>query len=122
MRLAGQSLLECYPETFEPPKRYSVPDTSHRVKVKVQVMQRVKGCRGDFAGLFGAAPMHYRSKWYVIRGAEPLIFALGIFGQYLFVDPAREAVLVKMSSEVAPLDPNAIDCTMRGVEAILGAL
>src|SRR5262245_36093411 len=33
------------PETFEPPKRYSLPDTPHGVKVKVQIMQRVKGAR-----------------------------------------------------------------------------
>src|SRR5205809_46359 len=43
--------MERCPETFEPLKRYSVPNLSERVKVKVQVMQRVKGRRVDFAGL-----------------------------------------------------------------------
>src|SRR5580765_5952770 len=42
--------MERRPETFEPPKRYSVPNLSERVKVKVQVMQRVKGRCVDLAG------------------------------------------------------------------------
>ena len=45
--------MECYPETFEPPKHYSLSNTSHGVKVKVQVMQRVKGRRRHFAGQTG---------------------------------------------------------------------
>ena len=35
--------MEREPETFKPPKRYSVPNLPQSVKVKVQVMQRVKG-------------------------------------------------------------------------------
>jgi hypothetical protein len=42
--------MERSPETFEPPKRYSVSNLPNSVKVKVQVMQRVKGGRVDFAG------------------------------------------------------------------------
>ena len=38
------------PECFEGPKRYSVPDPPHGVKVKGQIMQRVKGTRGHLAG------------------------------------------------------------------------
>ena len=41
--------MERQPETFKPPKRYSVPNPSHGVKVKVEVMQRVKGRRHDFS-------------------------------------------------------------------------
>jgi hypothetical protein len=44
-------MAEIQPEAFEPPKRYSVPDAPHRVKVKVQIMQRVKGRSGDLAGV-----------------------------------------------------------------------
>jgi hypothetical protein len=43
--------MECYPETFKPPKRYTFPNPAEGVKVKVQVMQRVKGGRVDLAGL-----------------------------------------------------------------------
>src|SRR6476660_1576352 len=42
--------MERCPETFEPLKNYSVPNLFECVKVKVQVMQRVKGRRVDFAG------------------------------------------------------------------------
>jgi hypothetical protein len=35
--------MECDPETFKPPKRYTFPNPAEGVKVKVQVMQRVKG-------------------------------------------------------------------------------
>ena len=35
---------------------------------------------------FPGVPMHYRAKWYVERTAPPLLFALGIHGQNLFVD------------------------------------
>jgi hypothetical protein len=43
--------MERQPETFKPPKHYSVPNPANRVKVKVQVMQRVKGGGVDFPGL-----------------------------------------------------------------------
>src|SRR5215218_4752666 len=42
--------MEREPETFKPPKRYSVPNPPHGVKVKVEVMQRVKGRRRNLAG------------------------------------------------------------------------
>src|SRR6187455_3678857 len=41
---------ELLPECLEGSKRYSVPDPLHRVKVKGQIMQRVKGARHRFAG------------------------------------------------------------------------
>src|SRR5262249_43487317 len=33
---------------------------------------------GDFVQLFGSGSMHYRSKWYVGRGPQPLVFGYGI--------------------------------------------
>jgi hypothetical protein len=39
--------------------------------------------------------MHYRAKWYVERGAEPVLSGLGIHGQHLSVDRARQIVMVK---------------------------
>ena len=35
--------------------------------------------------------MHYRSQWYTLRGAQPLLFGMGIHGQNLFVDRAQRA-------------------------------
>jgi hypothetical protein len=42
--------MERLPELFERAKRYSVPNPPHGVKVKVQIMQRVKGAGDDLAG------------------------------------------------------------------------
>ena len=43
--------METLPEIFEPAERYSLPNPPHGVKVKAQVMQRVKGGSGHFLGL-----------------------------------------------------------------------
>jgi hypothetical protein len=43
--------MEREPETFKPPEHNSVPNLPQSVKVKVQVMQRVKGGRVDLPGL-----------------------------------------------------------------------
>ena len=59
---------------------------------------------GDFAADFGALDMHYRSKWYVHRGAETLIHGLGIHGQYVFIDRARQLSIAWFSSRHAPTD------------------
>jgi len=41
---------------------------------------------GVFAPFFPGRKMHYRNKWYVELGEAPLLFALGIHAQYVFVD------------------------------------
>jgi CubicO group peptidase (beta-lactamase class C family) len=59
---------------------------------------------GIFAPFFPGIPMHYRAKWYVERHAAPVMFGLGVYGQYLFVAPAQEVVIAKVSSQPPPLD------------------
>lgn len=73
---------------------------------------------GPFVPFFPGRPMHYRAKWYVERGTEPVLSGLGIHGQHLFVDRAREIVVAKFSSQAAPLDAEAIGMTYRAVDAI----
>jgi CubicO group peptidase (beta-lactamase class C family) len=73
---------------------------------------------GAFVHLFGLTPMHYRSKWYVARGPEPLVFGFGIHGQHLVVDRANELVIAKVSSQAAPIDEKRILLTMHGVAAL----
>jgi CubicO group peptidase (beta-lactamase class C family) len=73
---------------------------------------------GDFPGYFPDMPIHYRSKWYVLHGSAPLIFAFGVFGQNLFVDPKNRIVIAKFSSQALPIDEERILLTMRGIEAI----
>ena len=78
--------------------------------------------RGDFAHLFPGAAMHYRDKWYVTREATPMLFGLGVNGQHLFVDRARQLVIAKFSSQASALDVPAIEATMAMVERIRGRL
>ena len=63
---------------------------------------------GDFFDDMGKREMHYRSKWYIWREAEPLIFGLGIHGQFLFVDPARQLSIAWFSSQSNPLNLSLI--------------
>jgi hypothetical protein len=62
--------------------------------------------------------IHYRSKWYVLRGAAPMMFGVGVFGQNLFIDRKNQIVIAKYSSQAFPMDEKQILLTMRGVEAI----
>lgn len=73
---------------------------------------------GDFLKYYPGLPMHYRSKWYVIRGNAPLAFGMGVFGQNLFVDPKNDIVIAKFSSHALPMDEGRIALTMRGIDAL----
>ncbi|MDQ5849159.1 MAG: beta-lactamase family protein, partial [Pseudomonadota bacterium] len=59
---------------------------------------------GNFAEYFPGLPMRYRSKWYVLDGAAPLLFAWGIHGQHLFIDRKNRIVIAKVSSQALPVD------------------
>jgi hypothetical protein len=59
--------------------------------------------------------MHYRAKWYVLRGKDPLLFGWGIHGQHLFVDRAAGLVIAKASSQAQPVDVERIGITLRAV-------
>ena len=74
--------------------------------------------RGDFYALFNKADMHYRSQWYVQRGAHPVILGLGVFGQNIFIDPDADVVVAKCSSQPLPLDQGFLSLTLRGLEAL----
>ncbi|MBI3516105.1 MAG: serine hydrolase [Proteobacteria bacterium] len=77
---------------------------------------------GVFAPFFPGRVMHYRAKWYVERGDAPLLFGLGIHGQYLFVDRRNQIVIATVSSQVDALDAGLIALTMAAVAAIRRAL
>lgn len=72
---------------------------------------------GDMIGYFGERPMHYRSQWYVLRD-RAVAFGLGVYGQNLFVNRARDIVVAKVSSQAPPLDRRLIDLTLGFVDAI----
>ena len=48
----------------------------------------------------------------------PLLFGLGIHGQYPFVDAERQLVIAKVSSQELPLDAARITATLRVVSAV----
>jgi CubicO group peptidase (beta-lactamase class C family) len=77
---------------------------------------------GDFHDLFGGAEMHYRSQWYVARGARPMVFGVGVFGQHVFIDPAADLVIAQCASQPLPLDASFLSLTLAGVEALRAML
>ena len=56
--------------------------------------------RGGQTALFPKGA--YRSFWYVTGAGE--MFALGIHGQWIWIDPARELVIAKQSSQNQPIN------------------
>ena len=73
---------------------------------------------GVFAPFFPGRRMHYRDMWYVDLDEAPLLFGLGIHGQYLFVDRRNRIVVAIMSSQGPPLDAGMISLTMSAVAEI----
>jgi CubicO group peptidase (beta-lactamase class C family) len=57
---------------------------------------------GDFSHLL--ADGRYRNKWYQTGFASGAFFGIGIHGQWLYVNPTAEMVVVKMSSQPVPVD------------------
>ncbi|MES2028652.1 MAG: serine hydrolase [Pseudomonadota bacterium] len=72
---------------------------------------------GDLAPYFGGRSMHYRNKWYVLRDRQ-MALGLGIHGQNVFVEPAKELVIAKVSSQAAPLDAPLTELTLRFAETV----
>jgi CubicO group peptidase (beta-lactamase class C family) len=77
---------------------------------------------GSFVEYFPGLPMSYRSKWYILHGAAPLVFGVGIHGQNLFVDRQAELVVAKFSSQAAPLDAPRMALTMAVVSRLRQSL
>ena len=73
---------------------------------------------GDFASYFPGRDMHYRNKWYVERGDNPMVFCIGIHGQNLYVFPEQQLVVAKMSSRPAPLDPQVSLLNLKMLSAL----
>ena len=73
-----------------------------------------------FAPLFAPVyqNMSYRNGWYVVHDAPRMIFAMGIHGQNLFVDPDNELVITKFSSHNDENDVERVLTTHRGVAEI----
>lgn len=73
---------------------------------------------GDFYDDMGQRDIHYRSKWYIQRDAEPMIFGVGIHGQFLFVDRAKKLAVAWFASHNNPLDSPPFEKTLETVQKI----
>lgn len=47
----------------------------------------------------------YKNQWWITASDSREIFGVGIYGQYLWVDPSSETVIAKFSSLPIPIDP-----------------
>lgn len=63
-------------------------------------------------------PVRYRSQWYVLDRAAPMAFAIGVYGQSLFVDPGNGMVMAKFSCQDLPVDLERKMLTIRAAEVV----
>jgi CubicO group peptidase (beta-lactamase class C family) len=63
-------------------------------------------------------PMRYRSQWYVLERPSPMAFAIGVFGQSLYVDRRNGFVMAKFSCQALPVDQNLKLLTIRAAESV----
>jgi len=72
--------------------------------------------RSEFADMFPQAS--YRSQWYRIDRGKGVLCAVGIHGQWIYIHPEAELVIIRMASEAAPLDLDGVRGWRRGFDAI----
>ena len=76
--------------------------------------------KGDFANLFPNGS--YRSKWYQTGLASGAYCAIGIHGQWLWIDPSREVVIAKVSNQPDPENDDIDLMLIQAFEAIAEAV
>ncbi|WP_372677185.1 serine hydrolase domain-containing protein [Desulfosarcina sp.] len=64
----------------------------------------------------------YRSQWYQSGSPSGAFCAIGIHGQWLWVDPQREVVIAKVSAQKDPVDEDTDFTLIRAFEAIAEAV
>ena len=60
--------------------------------------------KGDFGTMLPSG--RYRNQWYQIGNREQCYMALGIHGQWLYINPDSSMVIAKLSSQPEPVDDN----------------
>jgi hypothetical protein len=64
----------------------------------------------------------YRSQWYMIGNASGAYCAVGIHGQWIYIDPEAEMVVAKLSSQPLPVDEPTDHLLLAAFDAIASAL
>jgi len=57
---------------------------------------------GEFSYIFPAGK--YRNKWYQSGNADNVIYAMGIHGQYVYINPIRKIVATRLAAQHLPVD------------------
>lgn len=73
--------------------------------------------RGEFAAMFPDS--HYRSKFYQIDRKRRTLACIGIHGQWIYIDPPSELVIVRVAAEPVPLEVENYRAWRRAFEAIV---
>jgi len=60
----------------------------------------------------------YRSKWYVTGNRHGAYCAIGIHGQWLYIDPTARLVIAKLSSQALPTEDTTDRLLLQAFEAI----
>lgn len=76
--------------------------------------------RGASAGFLPNG--RYRTQWYIVGNRHGAFCAIGIHGQWIYVDPAAEVVIAKQSSQPLPVDEPMDLLLLAGFDAIARAL
>jgi CubicO group peptidase (beta-lactamase class C family) len=76
--------------------------------------------RGDLVMVFPNG--NYRNKWYTVDRDRTAFAAVGIHGQWIYIDPAAETVIVRVSSQRTPMDIELDRMWLRGYAAIASHL
>jgi CubicO group peptidase (beta-lactamase class C family) len=76
--------------------------------------------RGEYTVLFPNG--NYRSKWYTPDRSRTAFCAIGIHGQYVYVDPQDETVIVRVSSQPIPFEVENDLAWIRACRAITARL
>jgi CubicO group peptidase (beta-lactamase class C family) len=64
----------------------------------------------------------YRGKWYNLGDERGAHCAIGIHGQWIYIDPTSEVVIVKMSSQPLPVDDAVDHLLLKAFDAISRSL
>ena len=64
----------------------------------------------------------YRSKWYKVGNDHDAFCASGIHGQWIYIDPAAEAVVVKLSSQPLAVDDPMDKLVLAALHGLCSAL
>ena len=73
-------------------------------------------CNGEFLMHYPRAG--YSNQWWVVDGKRGSFSARGVFGQFIYVDPSADLVIVKLSTWPTFLDQDRMLDTYRMAEAI----